>query len=150
MKQLSYLIFSVSMWVKFNFTQINLLRRIKSHLFIHRQLGGLVVKSFAWCAGSPGFDPRTGNQKIIKWSSSAKSQKACQSHEPCIQCSMQRQVKDPKPGNWEEANLVVDIQPYHFIITSASGSCSYKLIKLQNQLVAFEYIWPSPLLWCLL
>ena len=28
------------------------------------QLGGLVVKSFACCAGGPGFDPRVGNPKF--------------------------------------------------------------------------------------
>ena len=40
------------------------------------------------------------------------------------------QVKDP---TWELRVPCVDSQPYHFIITSASGSCSYKLIKLQSQ-----------------
>ena len=38
-----------------------------------------------------------------------------------------------RPYTWELRVPCVDLQPYHLIITSASGSCSYKLIKLQSQ-----------------
>ena len=32
----------------------------------HRQLGGLVVKTLACCAGGPGFDPWVENPKFSK------------------------------------------------------------------------------------
>ena len=107
------------------------------HLFsIYRQLGGLVVKSFACCAGGLGSIPGRGTQNfqmafISKISASLSI--ACDIKPEGALYSVFYAEASKRPHTWELKVPCVDSQPYHLIIKSASGSCLYKLIKLQSQ-----------------
>ena len=101
-----------------------------------RQLGGLVVKSFACWAGGPGSIPGWGTQNfqtafISKISASLSI--ACDVKPEGALYSVFYTEASKRTHTWELRVPCVDSQPYHLIITSACGSCSYKLIKLQSQ-----------------
>ena len=104
-----------------------------------RQLGGLVVKSFACCAwglGSiPGWDLKIFKCPSMPFISkiSASLSIACDVKPEGALCSVFYAESNKRPHTWELRVPCVDSQSSHLIITSASGSCSYKLIKLQSQ-----------------
>ena len=78
---------------------------------------------------------------------------------PYTQVFLLRQVKDPEVPEW--IGYVPDFQPYHLIISSASGSRSYNLMKLQissidkillsKRKVLIDLVilgWPVTVWWC--
>ena len=100
-----------------------------------RQLVGLEVKSFACCAGGPGFNPRAGNQNFqmaFISTISASLSIACDIKSEGTLYSVFYAEVSKRPHTWELRVPCVDSQPY-LIIMSASGSCSHELIKLQSQ-----------------